>query len=138
MSRNKVLEGIEGNDLTCQRVLVSFRLSEAKFLKREGRKRREEAETSKTFRSFTRNAFCSGAQRELNKKVSGVERIISVRVAGRILEGVKSSARNPRCRSLTQKHDFRTRSIVSWYSITGSLMQTTIRGLSLSRLYSCT
>ena len=89
---------------------------------------------SKTFQSFTRNRFAT-ANGELNKNVSGVGRIISVRVAGRIFEGVKSSARNPRSRSLTQKHDFRTRSIVSWYSITRSLMQTTIPPLIIASLF---
>lgn len=89
---------------------------------------------SKTFQSFARNRFAT-ANGELNKNVSGVGRIISVRVAGRIFEGVKSSARNPRSRSLTQKHDFRTRSIVSWYSITRSLMQTTIPPLIIASLF---
>ena len=67
----------------------------AKFLKAGGWGKEKEAETSKTFRSFARNAFCSGAQRELNKKVSGVERIISVRVAGRILGGRKIECKKP-------------------------------------------
>lgn len=59
---------------------------------------------------------------------------LSLSLDGFSARGRKIECKKPEVsRSLTQKHDFRTRSIVSWYSITRPLMQTTIP-LLLSRL----